>query len=140
MDEKVVHLDIKCQNIFLDNIEQIYLGDFGIAQCLQKNEDTFCYQKGVGTLHYLAPECLAEETMPTGPKVDVWSAGIVIYQLLYGRHPYSSGAKNLKEMREKTQKEKVVYEDRDKFYVIMNGFLKKCLKINYKERFTALEA
>ena len=67
-------------------------------------------------MYYLAPECLSKEKSTTGPKVDIWSCGIIFYELLYGCFPYSSGAKTLDQMIEKIEKEKVKYKKKDDFY------------------------
>ena len=78
VDQKVLHRDMKPQNIFLMSNGVVKVGDFGVSTILNKSEDcakTFC-----GTPFYLAPE-LCEER-PYNGKADVWSTGVILYELL----------------------------------------------------------
>ena len=69
-ERKVLHRDLKTQNIFLMASGQIKLGDFGIARVLDATKD---YAKTmVGTPYYLSPEII--EDRPYNFKSDVWSA------------------------------------------------------------------
>lgn len=44
-----------------------------------------------GTLAYMAPECLEKTAAETSPAIDVWAIGIMLYAMLYGELPFSSG-------------------------------------------------
>ena len=81
----VIHRDIKPDNIFIHN-GNIKLGDFGFSKMVNKLaninlNDTIC-----GSPLYMAPEILRSDKYDnTG---DIWSLGVVIYELYFGKHPY----------------------------------------------------
>jgi len=79
----VIHRDIKLENIYLSGEGQIKMGDFGWAVHNPKNlkGDTV-----VGTRNYIAPEMLSGEEYDH--KVDIWSLGIVAYEMLVGELPF----------------------------------------------------
>lgn len=77
---KVIHRDIKPQNIFVSDDGVFKLGDFGIAR---KAEKTTRATVGKGTYQFMAPEVKNE--LPYGPTVDIYSLGLVMYWLLNDR-------------------------------------------------------
>lgn len=85
-ERKVLHRDLKTQNIFLMATGQIKLGDFGIARVLDATKD---YAKTmVGTPYYLSPEII--EDRPYNFKSDVWSLGVVLYEMTTLKHPFDA--------------------------------------------------
>ncbi|XP_075055162.1 serine/threonine-protein kinase Nek5-like isoform X2 [Mixophyes fleayi] len=86
-DRKVLHRDIKAQNIFLTNNGTLAkLGDFGIAKML--NNTMELARSCVGTPYYLSPEIC--ENRPYNNKTDVWSVGCVLYELCTLKHPFEA--------------------------------------------------
>merc|ERR1719443_482036 len=85
-ERKVLHRDLKTQNIFLMATGQIKLGDFGIARVLDATKD---YAKTmVGTPYYLSPEII--EDKPYNFKSDIWSCGVVLYEMTTLKHPFDA--------------------------------------------------
>ncbi|XP_051152772.1 phosphoenolpyruvate carboxylase kinase 1-like [Andrographis paniculata] len=79
----VAHRDIKPDNILFNSYNELKLADFGSAECLGDGE----LMSGiVGTPYYVAPEVLAGRDY--NEKVDVWSAGVILYMLLAGIPPF----------------------------------------------------
>ncbi|KAM9203399.1 serine/threonine-protein kinase Nek5 [Mergus octosetaceus] len=88
-DRKILHRDVKAQNIFLSNNGRIAkLGDFGIARQLT-NTMEFAYTC-VGTPYYLSPEIC--ENRPYNNKTDIWSLGCVLYELCALKHPFEGSS------------------------------------------------
>lgn len=84
----VIHRDLKPANILLDEDGNAYLADFGIAKDHTIPADI--YNTGSsefkGTLLYLAPEQARNE--PITPRTDIYSLGVVLYEILAGEHPF----------------------------------------------------
>ncbi|KAK2637931.1 hypothetical protein Ddye_025726 [Dipteronia dyeriana] len=79
----VVHRDVKPENVFLDSRNRVKLGDFGSADWSSEERSTCGI---VGTPYYVAPEVVMGREY--NEKVDVWSAGVVLYTMLAGIPPF----------------------------------------------------
>nr|XP_060642795.1 serine/threonine-protein kinase Nek5 [Anolis sagrei ordinatus] len=88
-DRKILHRDVKTQNIFLSNNGMTAkLGDFGIARMLSNTMELAC--TCVGTPYYLSPEIC--ENKPYNNKTDIWSLGCVLYELCTLKHPFEGSS------------------------------------------------
>jgi NIMA (never in mitosis gene a)-related kinase len=85
-DRKILHRDLKSQNIFLTKDNTIKLGDFGIARVLNNTHEKA--KTMVGTPYYLSPEII--ENMPYSFKSDIWSLGIILYELCCLEPPFNA--------------------------------------------------
>ena len=85
--ERVIHRDLKPQNIMLDRNGRIYVMDFGIARSahLPGMTDTGAL---IGTPEYMSPEQARGEELDE--RSDIFSLGVIFYELLTGKSPYSS--------------------------------------------------
>nr|XP_020853483.1 serine/threonine-protein kinase Nek1 isoform X3 [Phascolarctos cinereus] len=91
-DRKILHRDIKSQNIFLTKDGIIQLGDFGIARVL--NSTLELSQTCIGTPYYLSPEIC--ENKRYNNKSDIWALGCVLYEMCTLKHAFEAGSmKNL---------------------------------------------
>ncbi|KAM7317221.1 hypothetical protein ACRRTK_023523 [Alexandromys fortis] len=81
----IVHRDLKCENILLDDQGFLKLTDFGFANCMGlKNSllSTFC-----GSVAYTAPEILMSKKY-NGEQADLWSLGIILHAMVSGKLPF----------------------------------------------------
>lgn len=96
INEKVVHRDIKLQNILLTN-GIIKISDFGISKNIDDSTRTMTF-KGYGTKEYIAPEAWRMEK--NTKKMDIYSMGIVFYQVVtLSRYPYDIKNGKIEEYR-----------------------------------------
>ena len=87
-NREIIHRDIKPSNILLAENETPTLSDFGIAKLFQ-NEGTLLTASGMamGTPEYMAPE---QWTGKTVPQSDMYALGVVLYEMVTGRRPYTA--------------------------------------------------
>lgn len=80
----IIHRDLKIENILISKTGNIKIIDFGLSNLFSPHShlSTFC-----GSLYFAAPELLNAKVY-TGPEVDVWSFGIVLYVLVCGKVPF----------------------------------------------------
>ncbi|ANU22862.1 Stk1 family PASTA domain-containing Ser/Thr kinase [Planococcus donghaensis] len=83
---QIVHRDIKPQNILMDDQGNVKISDFGIAMALSATSYTQT-NSVLGTVHYLSPEQARGGT--ANKKSDIYSLGIVMYELITGKLPFS---------------------------------------------------
>ena len=84
----IIHRDIKPENILISADNKLKLCDFGWAKELTlENRSTFC-----GTMEYMAPEIVGSENYDYS--VDIWSLGILLYELLFGHSPFKANTTN----------------------------------------------
>ena len=82
---KILHRDIKPSNVFLDNDNNVKLGDFGLS--LMLNKEMFAYSN-VGTPYYMSPEQVDENKY--NEKSDIWSLGCFLYELTALHPPFEA--------------------------------------------------
>ncbi|XP_005156682.1 MAP/microtubule affinity-regulating kinase 3a isoform X2 [Danio rerio] len=126
--KRIVHRDLKAENLLLDGDMNIKIADFGFSNefMVGSKLDTFC-----GSPPYAAPE-LFQGKKYDGPEVDVWSLGVILYTLVSGSLPFDG--QNLKELRERVLRGKY----RIPFYMSTDceNLLKRFLVLNPAKRGT----
>jgi beta-lactam-binding protein with PASTA domain/predicted Ser/Thr protein kinase len=83
----IVHRDIKPENILIDQDGTVKVADFGLARAFAESSVSQSEGTVTGTVQYLAPEQVQGE--PAGPRTDLYACGIVMFELLTGRPPFS---------------------------------------------------
>ena len=86
LNKDILHRDLKPQNILLTNEYNIKITDFGFAKQIEKNTliTTLC-----GSPMYMAPEIINKQDYDI--KSDLWSVGIILYEMVYGHVPFNVG-------------------------------------------------
>ncbi|CAD8095365.1 unnamed protein product [Paramecium sonneborni] len=121
-----IHRDVKPANILIKN-GIFKLADFGFATKVLNNE---ILNQQVGTPLYMAPQLL--ENIPYTSKCDIWSLGIIAYEMIYGRQPWpcrdmKSYLKNIKCYPLRFPIDKAVSEQ-------YKNFVRQCLKVDENQR------
>lgn len=124
--KRIIHRDLKAENLLLDGEMNIKIADFGFSNEFTPGAklDTFC-----GSPPYAAPE-LFQGKKYDGPEVDVWSLGVILYTLVSGSLPFDGST--LRELRERVLRGKY----RIPFYMSTDceHLLKKFLVLNPAKR------
>ena len=86
----IIHRDLKPENVLLDRDNNVKLIDFGFGNTYHRDRllETYC-----GSPFYAAPEMI-QGVKYTGPEVDVWSLGVILYSLLSGKLPFDGNDLN----------------------------------------------
>ena len=127
--KKIVHRDIKLENILIDLNNNIKICDFGIGRIL-KSEKQMLYDK-CGTPMYMAPEILLSSKTKgyEGFPVDIWSSGISLYIMLSGTLPFNLKNKESSDMSNESNNNNIELQ-----YSIINKEPKKIEKISDEAR------
>ena len=143
---KIIHMDIKQQNILIDENFIIKITDFSVSFSYEK------YKEGdkinlpfSGTSLYMSPEVLLKSTIDYEDcsKIDMFSLGVVLYNLAFEKFPYGldyTYKRNFSLILEKIKKEKLVIPEKKNFSTLFKKFLGNLLEKNIKNRINIYDA
>jgi calcium-dependent protein kinase len=140
---KIVHRDVKTENMMLEGdkaLDHMKVIDFGLSTFFDDENPRFIDM--YGTPDYMAPQVLNEDY---GPKCDIWSCGVVLFEVLSGLMPFSdvcSGVRNDIVTRENIINENYSFEDPiwNSISDSAKDFVKHLLTYEEKDRPTAEQA
>ncbi|KAL0084911.1 kinase-like domain-containing protein [Phycomyces blakesleeanus] len=92
--KKIVHRDLKLENLLLDRNRNVIVTDFGFANQFEDNDDLM--STSCGSPCYAAPELVVTDGLYTGSAVDIWSCGVILYAMLCGYLPFDDDPANPK--------------------------------------------
>ncbi|CAE6534730.1 unnamed protein product [Rhizoctonia solani] len=91
--KKIVHRDLKLENLLLDRNRNVIITDFGFANRFEHRPDDLM-QTSCGSPCYAAPELVISEGEYVGSAVDIWSCGVILYAMLAGYLPFDDDPNN----------------------------------------------
>ncbi len=103
--KSILHRDIKLDNMLLNGVGDLKICDFGVSRCVKRGERM---TEQCGTPAYIAPEILRDKGYE-GFAVDIWSAGVALYAMLYGTVPFKGG--DMKELQRQILRGKFSLKD-----------------------------
>lgn len=138
--QKIIHYDLKPGNVLFDELGVAKVTDFGLSKIVEDDvgsQGMELTSQGAGTYWYLPPECFELSKIPLiSSKVDVWSAGILYYQMLFGKRPFGHDQTQERILREDTiiKARKVEFPSRPSVSNEAKELIRRCLTYNQAER------
>jgi eukaryotic-like serine/threonine-protein kinase len=132
-EQGIIHRDIKPQNVLIDSKGEVKLMDFGIARVAESTEAMTQAGLIVGTPHYMSPEQV--QGKPLDPRSDVYSMGVLIYEMLAGHRPFESSSLTGVLAAHITEKPAPLIDARPEVGAQINDIVMKCLAKDPKQRY-----
>ena len=132
-EQGIIHRDIKPQNVLIDHKGEVKLMDFGIARMTESAEGMTQAGMVVGTPHYMSPEQVQGRALD--PRSDVYSMGIMIYEMLCGRRPFEAPALMAILTAHISETARPAIEIRPELDPEINRIVMKCLAKDPRQRY-----
>lgn len=145
LPKKIIHYDLKPENIIFNEDMTIKITDFGLSKIIDENSDNIrLTSQGVGTYCYLPPECfLKDKNNKINTKVDIWSLGVITYEIIFNTKPFAQEYNSQKFFIMNNANLKAYsfdFPDTPKISEDCKAFIKNCLKYKSEERYDVVQA
>jgi len=135
-DLGVIHRDLKPSNIMIDTEGNAKIMDFGIARSTESKGIT---EAGViiGTPEYMSPEQVEGDEVD--PRSDIYSLGVILYELVTGRTPFEGKTPMSVALKHKTSKPQKPQELNTQVPEVLNRLILKCLEKDREKRYQSVD-
>ena len=141
---KIIHMDIKQQNILIDDFLTIKLTDFSVS-INYRNAKDYIDLPLVGTCYYMSPEVLNRKRIlvKEASKIDIYSLGVLLYLLAFYDYPYKLNdvnSKDYSQIAKNISQNNLEFPDDSGHSKVFINFLKNCLNKDIKKRYDIYQA
>lgn len=142
---KIAHLDLKPMNLIIDEYLNVKIIDFSISLDYGKNNSKEIKLPTLGTSFYMSPEVLRNDIINVNDlnKVDLFSLGVILYQLAFGYFPFGlkiQDAKKFSIIYDKIKKDLIIDNKNDYYSLCFIDFIKRLLEKDIQKRININEA
>jgi serine/threonine protein kinase len=135
----IIHLDIKQQNILVDDSLNFKISDFSVSIKYDPKKKNINLPR-VGTSYYMSPEVLEKKqiSISDASKIDIYSLGVLLYFLAFNDYPYeldNVDYQKYNEILENIKKKELVFPKNSGHSNLFKNFLKKCLEKDINKRY-----
>jgi serine/threonine protein kinase len=137
--KKIIHMDIKQQNVLMDDFLNVRLTDYSISLKYDINKEKI-QLKQEGTCYYMSPEVIEKKSIDVcdASKIDVYSFGVLLYFLAFHDYPYQLDkvdTQNYSGILKQIKEEKLVFPEGTGHSKLFKNFVSKCLEKDIKKRY-----
>ena len=141
---KIIHMDIKPQNILVDEYLNVKLSDFSISLDY-KNFTKNIPLSRQGTFYFISPEAIdnKEIKVEEASKIDIFSFGITLYYMVFCNFPYDIAKvkdKDYEQLKKNIEENELKFPEKPSHSKKFENFIKKCLEKDIKKRYNIYEA
>ena len=141
---KLIHMDIKPQNILIDENINLKLADFSVSLSYANNKDKIRLPLA-GTSLYMSPEVLRKEEIDVknAEKIDLYSLGGLLYNFAFTEYPYGlkfADKKEFNTLKNKIEKNALILPKSERFSPLFRNFLSNLLAKDINKRYNLAEA
>ena len=144
INNKIIHMDIKPQNILIDSFSMIKLTDFSVSIDYKSKKDFIDLPKN-GTSLYMSPEVLKKKRIlvSEASKVDIYSLGVLLYNLAFNRYPYKLSRENINDyyqIEKNIDENNLEFPKDSRHSKLFINFVSNCLNKDIKKRYNIYQA
>ena len=142
---KIAHLDLKPQNIIINDYSNVKIIDFSVSLSYNKIKTKEIQLPLVGTSFYMAPEIVWNKTIKIEDlnKVDLFSLGVILYNLAFDKYPFDldyEDIKNTEVISEKYKRKLKINNEGEYYSSCFIDFIKKLLETDINKRININQA